>query len=234
MTQHKTGHTQKTTLILSTPVQWAAVSSTGPLFYAAAMSTSPVPLLSSCRLTSESHLAPGGKIEIAEGRAQFFCDDNTWPPESAMRKWMDEFNRIGVSMGLVFDIIPLIPSMLSDLNFEEVERVDKIVPLGPWPKDKGLKQIGLFFRLQFLEMALEAYTMALFTRNGWSQEETHVLLAQVRNEIKGGKMHLYTHWYDPTPSPTFKMEKMVLTSDDVARMLLRPSRRRNAGIMRMI
>jgi hypothetical protein len=106
---------------------------------------------------------------------------------------MDEFNRIGVSMNLIFDIVPHIPTMLTDLNFEEVERVDKVVPLGPWPKDKGLKQIGLFFRLQFLEMALEAYTMALFTRNGWSQEETQVLLAQVRNEIKSGKMHLYTH-----------------------------------------
>lgn len=141
----------------------------------------------------KSHLAPGGKIEVAEGRAQFFCDDGTWPDNSAMRKWMDEFNRIGTVMGIKFDIIPDIPTMLKDLNFENVERVDKTVPLGPWPKEKSLKTLGLFFRMQFLEMALEAYTMALFTRNGWSEQETQVLLAQVRSEIKTGHMHLYTH-----------------------------------------
>jgi len=52
-----------------------------------------------------------------------------------------------------------------------------------------------FFRCQFLEEALESYTLALFTRNGWSKSEVQVLLAKVRNEIKSNRMHIYTYWY---------------------------------------
>lgn len=96
-------------------------------------------------------------------------------------------------MNLDFDVSPSVPSFLSSVNFTDIERIDKVLPMGPWPKDKEMKQLGLFFRLQFLEGALESYTMALFTRNGWTPEETQVLLAQVRTEIKSGKMHLYTY-----------------------------------------
>ena len=91
-------------------------------------------------------------------------------------------------------MIHTLPKMLEDANFAGVERHDRIVPLGPWPKDMQLKRIGACFRMQFLEMAIEAYTMALFTRNGWSEAETQVLLAQVRHEIRSGKMHIYTYW----------------------------------------
>lgn len=84
--------------------------------------------------------------------------------------------------------------MLQDLHFSDVKRVDRVVPLGTWPKDHSLKRLGAFFRLQFLEMALEAYTLALFTRNSWTEAETQVLLARVREEIKTNSMHIYTHW----------------------------------------
>lgn len=36
---------------------------------------------------SISNLKPGGKIEISDCRAKFFCDDDTWPDDSYMRKW---------------------------------------------------------------------------------------------------------------------------------------------------
>lgn len=85
--------------------------------------------------------------------------------------------------------------MLRAQHFTDVQRVDRVVPLGTWPKDHSLKRLGAFFRLQFLDMALEAYTLALFTRNDWTEAETQVLLAKVRKEVKTNTMHIYTHWY---------------------------------------
>lgn len=91
-----------------------------------------------------------------------------------------------------FDIVPEIPQMLKDATFVDVKQHDRIVPLGTWTKDLSLKKLGAFFRMQFLDMGLEAYTLALFTRNGWTEAETQVLMAHVRDEVKSNKMHVYT------------------------------------------
>lgn len=76
----------------------------------------------------------------------------------------------------------------------DVIATERPCPIGTWPKDKKLKEIGRFFKHQFINMAVDSYSLALFTRiGGWSEAETQVLLAGVRNEFKGNKMHLYTH-----------------------------------------
>lgn len=65
--------------------------------------------------------------------------------------------------------------------------------MSPWPKDKRLKEIGRVMMIQYLEMGLEAYTLALFTRfGGWEEMELKVLIAKVKEEAKTLKMHLYT------------------------------------------
>lgn len=85
------------------------------------------------------------------------------------------------------------PQILKDANFIDIEQTNKVCPVGPWPKDPALKKIGSYFRLHFLELGLEAYTMALFTRNGWSETETHALMGHVREEVKRNTMHIYTY-----------------------------------------
>lgn len=138
------------------------------------------------------HCKPGGRVEIAEGRANFFCDDGSLTEETATHRWLTEFRRLSTPLG--FDIAPKLPDLLSQAGFEDTELTQKVVPLGTWPKDKELKEIGRWFRVQFLEMALEAYTLALFTRAGnWLNEEVQVLLAQVRKELKSNRIHLYTY-----------------------------------------
>ena len=110
----------------------------------------------------------------------------------ATHKWLMEFRRLSTPMG--FDIAPKLPDMLKEAGFEGADFVQKVVPMGTWPKDPKLKEVGRWFRVQFLEMALEAYSLALFTRaGGWSNEEAQVLFANVRGELKTNKIHLYTY-----------------------------------------
>ena len=140
------------------------------------------------------HVKPGGKAEIAEGRATFFCDDDSWPKDSHTWKWLAEFRRLEAAAGLQFDVIPVIPEMMEKAGFKDVRLEQYVIPMGTWPKDKTLKEIGRHLRMQFTGMGLEAYSMALFTRAGWSKEELDVLLAHVRTEMRSNKMHIYSYW----------------------------------------
>jgi hypothetical protein len=66
------------------------------------------------------------------------------------------------------------------------------VPIGHWPKDKRLKELGLYQREQMVE-CVEAFTLAPLTRMlGWSVEEAEILMANVRAEFRNPQNHLYT------------------------------------------
>ena len=140
------------------------------------------------------HLKPGGRIELAEGRPQLWCDDNSYTKDSAAYRWVTEFHRIAGVMGVDFDSFDKYSNWLSEAGFENVVVDERPCPIGSWPKDKTLKEIGRVFKYQFINGAIDSYSMALFTRGGgWSQEETIVLLSQVRNEfLKGNKLHVYS------------------------------------------
>ncbi|KIW19019.1 hypothetical protein PV08_03309 [Exophiala spinifera] len=140
------------------------------------------------------HLKPGGLIELSEGRPHMCCDDGTYSEESATYRWVAEFYRISRGAGLEFDAFPQYADFLKEAGFVNVKTHEEPVPIGTWPKNKRLKEIGMFFEHQFLEGAVDGYSLALFTRlGGWSEIETQMLLAQVRTETKSRKMHLYTH-----------------------------------------
>lgn len=87
---------------------------------------------------------------------------------------------------------------MSETGFEEVEVVDSVVPVGTWPKDRTLKARGRYFMAQFLDHALETYSVALFVRvGGWKHEDMMALINDVAREIRTNKMHIYTHLYVP-------------------------------------
>ncbi|KAK5678761.1 hypothetical protein LTS12_029401 [Elasticomyces elasticus] len=95
---------------------------------------------------------------------------------------------------MVFDMAPEFQGLLREAAFSDIDLHQEICPIGTWPKDRRLKEIGKYFRVQFLGSAVDSYSLALFTRfGGWSPAEVEVLLACVRNEIKTNKMHVYTH-----------------------------------------
>jgi hypothetical protein len=95
---------------------------------------------------------------------------------------------------------------VSDTGYDEIQEIEKIVPIGNWPKNKRLKEIGLHYLVHLLIgervsnswlidltiSGMEHYSMAIFTRNGWMAEEVQVLLAHVRNEVLSNKLHTYT------------------------------------------
>jgi len=63
-------------------------------------------------------------------------------------------------------------------------------PLGAWPKDPGLKEVGQYAQLA-LEADIEGYCLYPATALGWKPEEVSVYAAHVRNEIRSLKIHSY-------------------------------------------
>jgi hypothetical protein len=99
-----------------------------------------------------------------------------------------------IRSGRPLDLYHRFPNLIKQTGFVDV-RVEEVKwPVGPWPRDKQLKEVGAINQGHWLT-GLEGYTMYLFTRYGcptpWSKEEVHVHLAQVRKELTDPRYHLY-------------------------------------------
>lgn len=66
------------------------------------------------------------------------------------------------------------------------------VPIGPWPKDPKLKEMGMYHRENVIA-SVEPFTLALFTRVlGWSYDKTQAMIAGLKNEYRNRNNHFYT------------------------------------------
>lgn len=69
------------------------------------------------------------------------------------------------------------------------------VPVGTWPKNPKLKEIGLFQREQMC-LAVESFAMGFMTRVlNWTLEECQVLLAKARKEFRDPKGRLICYFH---------------------------------------
>ena len=64
-----------------------------------------------------------------------------------------------------------------------------------WPKDKRLKEIGMYNRLQW-EEGIEGWCVFLLTNVlHWSEEEVRVYLAEMRRALRDKSIHAYHEMY---------------------------------------
>lgn len=138
-------------------------------------------------------LKPGGKREFVEIGLNWECLDGTFDPNGSCGTWTKNFHRIATEvLGMDFNPIPKIAGWLSDAGFEEVEEHDEIVPIGPWPRDRRLKDIGRYFLSNMLEGGVENYTLMLFTKAGWDETSVHAMLGEVRKDLNNPRIHAFT------------------------------------------
>ncbi|TVY25620.1 Secondary metabolism regulator LAE1 [Lachnellula hyalina] len=139
------------------------------------------------------HLKPGGRIEVTDIRTQFECLDDTFKERGkACEAWKETFHGIAKGMGMDFDPTPKVPEWLQEVGFEDVHLESRIIPVGPWPKNKKLKALGAYYLSHMLDGGMENYSMMLFTKAGWEATSVHALLGKVRTELKDPGMHTFT------------------------------------------
>ena len=119
------------------------------------------------------------------------CDDGTLTRDHSVYKWSANLLGGMAKAGQPIDIGRSYKALMTEAGFEDVVEVVYKWPISPWPKAQKEKTLGAWERVNFLD-GLPGFTLAIFTRIlGWSKEETEVMMAGVRNDIKNKGVHAY-------------------------------------------
>ncbi|KAI5866986.1 S-adenosyl-L-methionine-dependent methyltransferase [Durotheca rogersii] len=138
-------------------------------------------------------LKPGGWVESFEVEADYRSDDGTLAADSAMYAWRDLFNEGGAKLGCPFNVITddLQRKGMQDAGFVDISVRDLKVPMGPWPANPKLKELGQWAQYIF-EQDLEGYVMFMWNKVlNRSLEEMQVFLAAYRKELRSRSIHAY-------------------------------------------
>lgn len=141
-----------------------------------------------------SALEPGGWIEQMELDVRVYSDDGTLKPEHMLHGWGNIFVACSERAGRSLRTHEKMRSAIEKAGFVDVHEERYKIPMGPWSKDKLLKEAG---HLQYAHWnaALEGWAMWLLTHFGepepWTKEEVQVYLAKVRAELKNPHIHAY-------------------------------------------
>ncbi|KAL2879483.1 hypothetical protein SGCOL_005088 [Colletotrichum sp. CLE4] len=138
-------------------------------------------------------LKPGGYLESFEVSPAIMSDDGTVPETSALGQWGKFFEEGGRKMGRTFRVLDenLQRTSMEDAGFESITEWNNKAPIGNWPKDEVKKEIGEWAQLTLLS-DIEGYVLFMANvMSTWSREEIHIYAAQLRREIRSGKLHGY-------------------------------------------
>ncbi|KAF2457724.1 S-adenosyl-L-methionine-dependent methyltransferase [Lineolata rhizophorae] len=146
------------------------------------------------------NLNPGGWFEIQEFMAWFYAQNtdgsgnDDLSEDTPLVKWQKLCDEASIKIGRRLNCAGDLPEPFKATGFTDVKHQVVKVPVGTWPKDKRLREMGQFLHVQ-MSQALDAVTLAYLTRVlKWSEQETQVFMAQVRNDFnaRSKSMHLYT------------------------------------------
>lgn len=132
-------------------------------------------------------LKPGGWVQQIEPNIELRTTNPERPmaDDHVFKQWHRLFYDVGDKIGREFRFSD--KNMLEYANgagFTNVQYKKFSIPLSPWPKDKRLKELGLYAGL-YLALSLDGF--ALFPVGqilGWSLEEVQVLVANMRATLK--------------------------------------------------
>jgi hypothetical protein len=140
-----------------------------------------------------SHVKPGGWVEWHEKHPLFLSDDNSLPEESALATWGKTFFEASEKFGTSASSPRHLKAWMEDAGFIDVEEHILKLPIGLWPKNKRLKNVGLFEMVNMTE-GVGSLSMMLFTRAlKWTPEQVELFLVNVRKDAKDKSIHCYYH-----------------------------------------
>lgn len=141
-------------------------------------------------------IRPGGWLETQEHEVHIESDDGSDVHASNLQQFFGLINKASVKNGKLMDeVAGNQKKWMMDTGFVDVHDQIFKVPIGKWPKDKRLKEIGTYYQAQCLE-AMESISMALFTRVlGYTYEEVLGMLEGPRKDIQNPNVHVYMKFH---------------------------------------
>ncbi|KAM4062729.1 methyltransferase [Hirsutella rhossiliensis] len=140
------------------------------------------------------HLRPGGWVEMQEYDAWIFSDDDSFDRAPWTKEWVSKLSAASSMYGKPINVARFHKQWMMDAGFEHVQEVVHRIPIGPWAKDRALKELGRF-ELIHMQMSVDSHTPALFTRVlNYSSDQTRVLIEGVKREFRNRDLRLITSY----------------------------------------
>lgn len=108
-------------------------------------------------------LKPGGWLEHHEVAPDPQSEDGTVPPGHPFYKWGTLIFEAGDKMDRTYRTAYGTKKWMEDVGFINVVERKYKFPIGRWPAQPRMKELGMWFRAYF-EDGMEGYAMALLTR----------------------------------------------------------------------
>jgi hypothetical protein len=142
-------------------------------------------------LIEASCLKPGGTVELVEMDFSYASDDGSVTEANSLKLFVEDITEAAANVGISLKIADEFFDLLEEAGFVNIEKEVFKLPMGPWPEDKRLREVGLFHREQFLQ-GLHGIALGLLGRvSGWSHDEIQVCIAIVRKDIQNAAIHGY-------------------------------------------
>ncbi|KAM0271155.1 hypothetical protein ACHAQH_009174 [Verticillium albo-atrum] len=137
---------------------------------------------------------PGGWCQSCEPECIIRSDDDSITPDTVMGSWWPRmFIEGGKEFGRSFTVLSdgLQRKGMEEAGFVDLHEVNFKLPIGDWPLDPKLAEVGRATRLT-LETDLEGYTLYMWKDVlGWDQDEYQTFLTTMRGEMRSRKLHGY-------------------------------------------
>ncbi|KAI5809429.1 S-adenosyl-L-methionine-dependent methyltransferase [Pyronema omphalodes] len=138
---------------------------------------------------------PGGHVELAEVGTIAQSDDNTMADDNPIKIYFDMITKCFTSIGRPPATVERMKASLEEAGFVDVCTETVKQPLGPWPKKRRLKNLGLMTLMNF-ETAFHAYGMAAFTRIlGMTEADADKVCSDALSAARNKNYHTYGHYY---------------------------------------
>ncbi|KAK3349258.1 S-adenosyl-L-methionine-dependent methyltransferase [Lasiosphaeria hispida] len=140
-------------------------------------------------------LKPGGWFESQELGCLVECDDGTLPADSSLASWARLLDRAGALKNHPRHVAHKMVQWYKEVGFVDVQQRLLKMPIGCWPENHRMKEIGRFWQL-CLELGLESLSLRLLNETfGWGLSEMTGLLGRVKQDIRNRSIHAYTQVY---------------------------------------
>lgn len=144
-----------------------------------------------------THTKPGGYIEFQDYGVDLFHSSGvlaTGLPEKESTPFAHYMNlcvEAAALGGRELAVAGTMRERFAAAGFVDIKEKVLIWPVGQWPKDNKLKEIGMFTKVGAVE-GLNGFCLGLFTRHlGYTAEEAQRLCEKVKEDVIEGKNKYY-------------------------------------------
>ena len=137
-------------------------------------------------------MTPGGYLEYQDYGCELFMSDGTrldgTLPEHPANKYIFHINEAAKKSGRPLAVARGMADRMAEAGFVDIQQKTVIWPVGTWPKQRDLKELGRWGELSLLEGAYP-FALMLLSREGWAQQDIKDMVDEFVSSVTKGSYY---------------------------------------------